>query len=139
MYFRKDCQNSWNSLVQMKTLSYKKTYQLSQNKMEDISVSKSLSKCWMNISIKTPINNYSNYQHLLCHKESILMNSTIWDVTKYSPVKVQWCFGGMYCLHHQDWRVSKTSKKPAWSKWYAEHWWTYTALHGIISRRLYFW
>jgi hypothetical protein len=45
--------------------------------------------------------NYSNYQHLLCQKEAILMNSTIWDVTKCTPVEVQ-RFGGLYCLHHQD-------------------------------------
>jgi hypothetical protein len=49
----------------------------------------------MNISIKIPMNNYSNYQHLLCHKEAILMDSTNWNVTKCTPVEVQWYFGGL--------------------------------------------
>jgi hypothetical protein len=36
-----------------------------------------------------------------------LKSSVFWDIMPYSPVKVNWHFGGTYCLHLWGRRVSK--------------------------------
>jgi hypothetical protein len=36
-----------------------------------------------------------------------MKNSVFWDVLPCSPVKVNQCFGGIYCLHLQGLRVSQ--------------------------------
>jgi hypothetical protein len=41
-------------------------------------------------------------------------NSVFWDITPYSPVKVNWHFRVTYCLQLQGWRVSQARNQQEW-------------------------
>jgi hypothetical protein len=78
-----------------------------------------------------------------------LKSTFIWDVLPWRSVEVHNQLGGMYCLHHQGWKVRQTrNQQEAGSKQCAiclllgvlfsvppKFWWTYTGLHGITSQK----
>jgi hypothetical protein len=64
-----------------------------------------------------------------------LVKSTIfWDITPYSPLKLNWRFGGTYYLHLQGRRISRARNKRE-SRWQAEPL-AVNGLHSIISQKM---
>jgi hypothetical protein len=77
----------------------------------------------------------------LSHRHDMKKSSVFWDITPYSPLKVNGCFGGICRLHFQHRRISPARNLREAGKKQSRHFLpkrllTFNGLHGVISQKI---